>query len=64
MGRLLHGQCPRCRALQELGETFAGPNGQRSPQLAPLAEVLEQCEQPYSLVLYLRRPGGQLIRDG
>lgn len=62
MGRLLHGQCPRCRALQELDETFAGPDGQRSPQLAPLAEVLEQYEQPYSLVLYLRRPGGQLIR--
>lgn len=62
MGRLLHGQCPRCRAMQELEETFAGPDGRRSAQLAPLAEVLEQYEQPYSLVLYLRRPGGQLIR--
>ncbi|MFE0420062.1 hypothetical protein [Streptomyces tendae] len=48
--------------MQELEETFAGPDGRRSAQLAPLAEVLEQYEQPYSLVLYLRRPGGQLIR--
>lgn len=63
MGRLLHGQCPRCRALQELDETFADPDGQRSPHLAPLAEVLEQYEQPYSLALYLRRPGGQLMTD-
>ncbi|MEY2231614.1 hypothetical protein [Streptomyces sp. BF23-19] len=62
MGRLLHGQCPRCRALQELNETFAGPDGHRSSQLAPLAEVLERYDNPYSLVLYLRRPGGQLIR--
>ncbi|MFE7244243.1 hypothetical protein [Streptomyces sp. NPDC057580] len=35
----------------------------RSPRLAPLAQVLEQYDNPYSLVLYVRRPGGQLIGD-
>ncbi|UQA96715.1 hypothetical protein [Streptomyces halobius] len=48
--------------MQELDETFAAPDGRRSAQLAPLAEVLEQYDNPYSLVWYLRRPGGQLIR--
>ncbi|MCX4573277.1 hypothetical protein OHB41_08800 [Streptomyces sp. NBC_01571] len=62
MGRLLQGECPRCRAERELNETFTGPDGRRSARLAPLAEVLERYDNPYSLVLYLRRPGGQLIR--
>ncbi|WP_344867227.1 hypothetical protein [Amycolatopsis ultiminotia] len=30
--------------------------------MAPLAELLENYDNPYSLCLYLRRPGGQLIR--
>lgn len=62
MGRLLHGQCPPCRARQELAETFTGTDGRPCRRLAPLAEVLENYDNPYSLVLYLRRPGGQLIR--
>ncbi|KOG89403.1 hypothetical protein ADK38_14455, partial [Streptomyces varsoviensis] len=44
MGRLPHGQRPHCRAMQELAGTLAGPDGRRSAQLAPLAEVLEQYE--------------------
>ncbi|MER6651305.1 hypothetical protein ABT248_12260 [Streptomyces sp. NPDC000971] len=48
--------------MRELNETFTCPDGRRSAQLAPLAEVLERYDNPYSLVLYLRRPGGQLIR--
>lgn len=30
--------------------------------MAPLAELLARYDNPYSLCLYLRRPGGQLIR--
>ncbi|PXY17758.1 hypothetical protein BA062_37035 [Prauserella flavalba] len=62
MGRLLRGQCLPCTARQDLIEVFTQPDGQSAAWLAPLAELLENYDNPYSLCLYLRRPGGQLIR--
>ncbi|NKQ59300.1 hypothetical protein HFP15_41330 [Amycolatopsis sp. K13G38] len=62
MGRLLRGQCPSCTARRDLGEVFTQPDGRPAAWLAPLAELLENYDNPYSLSLYLRRPGGQLIR--
>ncbi len=63
MGRLLQGQCLPCRGRLVLAEAFTDADGRRCERLAPLAELLERYDNPYSMILYLRRPGGQLIRD-
>lgn len=62
MGRLLRGDCPSCTAQRDLVELFTQPDGQPASWLAPLADLLAHYDNPYSLCLYLRRPGGQLIR--
>ncbi|MFI0406502.1 hypothetical protein [Actinomadura sp. 3N508] len=62
MGRLLRGQCLSCTARADLLAAFTAPDGHLAGWLAPLAELLENYDNPYSLCLYLRRPGGQLIR--
>jgi hypothetical protein len=62
MGRLLRGHCPSCTAQRDLVELFTQPGGQPASGLVPLAELLAHYDNPYSLSLYLRRPGGQLIR--
>jgi hypothetical protein len=62
MGRLLRGHCLPCTARRDLVDVFTQPDGQPAAWLAPLAELLENYDNPYSLCLYLRRPGGQLIR--
>ncbi|MFI5688470.1 hypothetical protein [Streptomyces sp. NPDC051636] len=63
MGRLIQGQCPPCRARLVLTEAFTDADGRQDTRLVPLAELLEHYDNPYSMILYLRRPGGQLIRD-
>jgi hypothetical protein len=62
MGRLLRGHCPSCTASRDLVEMFTQPDGQPASALVPLVELLAHYDNPYSLCLYLRRPGGQLIR--
>jgi hypothetical protein len=62
MGRLLRGHCPSCTASRDLVEMFTQPDGQPASALAPLVELLAHYDNPYSLCLYLRRPGEQLIR--
>jgi len=62
MDRLLRGQCPPCTARRDLVELLTQPDGQPAAWLTPLAELLENYDNPYSLCLYLRRPGGHLIR--
>jgi hypothetical protein len=63
MGRLLRGHCPSCTAERELVKTFTQPDGQPATGFTALAELLARYDNPYSLCLYLRRPGGQLIRN-
>ncbi len=62
MGRLLRGYCPSCTARRDLVEIFTQPDGQPASALTALAELLAHYDNPYSLCLYLRRPGGTLLR--
>ncbi|WHT22967.1 hypothetical protein N8J89_18420 [Crossiella sp. CA-258035] len=62
MGRLLRGHCLSCTASRDLVEMFTQPDGQPASALAPVAELLAHYDNPHSLILYLRRPGGQPIR--
>lgn len=63
MGRIHgQGQCPACRALTVLNELLTPPEGRSSEWLAPLAEELVGYQNPYTMIHYIKGPGGRLIR--
>jgi hypothetical protein len=51
---------PRAEAL--LDRLFTAPDGRPADWLAPLAEELARYDNAYSLIGYLKGPGGRLIR--
>jgi hypothetical protein len=62
-GRIVLGQCKRCRLREQLRELLTGPGGTISPGLQGLYDNLAGCERPSTVLDWLGKSTAGILRE-